>query len=138
LRIVLDTNVVVSGLLNPYGHPGRLLDLVLEGWVTLLVDDRIFAEYEVVLRRPKFGFGSSEVGDFLDYVEAESSWIRAKPLIVSLPDPYDLPFLEVAVAGFADSLVTGNVKHFPRRSRRACRIETPAQLIGRFAREGGR
>jgi putative PIN family toxin of toxin-antitoxin system len=138
LRIVLDTNVVVSGLLNPYGHPGRLLDLVLEGWVTLLVDDRIFTEYEVVLRRPKFGLGSSEVGDSLDYVEAESSWIRAKPLIVSLPDPDDLPFLEVAVAGFADSLVTGNVKHFPRRSPRGCRIETPARFIGRFAREGGR
>lgn len=52
MRIVLDTNVLVSGLLNPHGSPGRLLDHFLAGDITLLVDDRILAEYGEVLRRP--------------------------------------------------------------------------------------
>ena len=51
---VLDTNVLVSGLLNPSGHPGRLIDAVLSGHLLLAIDDRIFAEYSKVLKRLKF------------------------------------------------------------------------------------
>ena len=56
MRIVLDTNVLVSGLLNPDGAPGRLLDLILGGRLQILYDDRILGEYSDVLARPQFGF----------------------------------------------------------------------------------
>ncbi|PYQ32664.1 MAG: putative toxin-antitoxin system toxin component, PIN family, partial [Acidobacteria bacterium] len=77
MRIVLDTNVIVSGLLNPEGNPGRIVDLVLAGEVTLLVDDRILGEYRTVLRRRKFGFDPADISDFLDLLEAESERVVA-------------------------------------------------------------
>lgn len=113
MRVVLDTNVVVSGVLSPHGPPGRILDLVLAGDLTLLHDDRILAEYREVLLRPKFGFRAADVAALLDTFLHEAVSIRARLLDHPLPDPDDLPFLEIAVAGSADALVTGNLRHFP-------------------------
>lgn len=66
-RIVLDTNVLVSGMINPNGPPGRIVDLIREGLVELVVDDRILAEYSQVLSRPKFNpyFHAGDVRDIL-------------------------------------------------------------------------
>jgi putative PIN family toxin of toxin-antitoxin system len=132
LRIVLDTNVIVSGLLNPEGNPGRVLDLFLAGEVTLIVDDRILAEYRAVLRRPKFGFDDADVSDFLDLLEAESERVAAAPLGSKLPDESDRPFLEVALAGGAESLVTGNVRHFRLAQVGRLPIESPAEFVRRW------
>lgn len=129
MRIVLDTNVLVAGLLNPSGNPGRTLDLFLAGEVTLLVDDRILAEYRAVLRRPKFGFDAGDVSDVLDHIEAESVRVTALPLDVELPDERDLPFLEVGVAGYADALVTGNARDFKLPGTAGIPIESPADFI---------
>jgi len=129
LRIVLDTNVLVAGLLNPVGNPGRTLDLFLAGEVTLLVDDRILAEYRAVLRRPKFGFDAGDISDLLDHIEAESERLTAPPLGVELPDERDLPFLEVGVAGYAEALVTGNIRDFKLSGPAPIAIESPADFI---------
>jgi putative PIN family toxin of toxin-antitoxin system len=129
LRIVLDTNVLVSGLLNPDGNPGRVVDLFLAGEVTLLVDDRILAEYRAVLPRPKFGFDASSVSDLLDLIEAEGVRVTAQPLGIALPDARDLPFLEVAIAGEAEAIVTGNARHFKQSERFSVRVETPAVFV---------
>jgi putative PIN family toxin of toxin-antitoxin system len=134
LRIVLDTNVLVAGLLNPEGNPGRVVDLFLAGELTLLVDDRILAEYRAVLARPKFLFGAEEISTLVDAIESEGSRIAARPLNVELADAGDAPFLEVAVAGDADSLVTGNARHF-RAERHRTRIESPTEFIQRWKRE---
>lgn len=133
MRVVLDTNVIVSGLLNPEGNPGRVLDLFLAGEVTLLADDRILAEYRAVLRRPKFRLDDADFSDFLDLLEAESERISATPLGFKLPDESDRAFLEVALAGGADSLVTGNVRHFrlPHAGRIA--IQSPAEFVRRWS-----
>jgi uncharacterized protein len=116
LKIVLDMNIVVSGLLNPEGNPGRALDLFLAGEVTLLADDRILAECRAVLRRPRFGLDAADVSDFLDLLEAESVRVVATPLGFKLPDKSDRAFLEVTLAGGAESLVTGSVRHFRCRT----------------------
>jgi len=112
LRIVLDTNVLVSGLLNPRGAPGRIVDLILAGEVKILYDDRILAEYWEVLRRPRFGFEEGDIRRVLDYLAFHGEAVSALPLAVNMPDRDDVPFLEVAVSGQADALVTGNVHHF--------------------------
>jgi uncharacterized protein len=134
LRIVLDTNVIVSGLLNPEGTPGRVVDLFLAGEVTLLVDDRILAEYRAVLPRPKFGFEPADISDFLDLVEAEAERVAAPPLRVALKDEADRPFLEVAVASGADFLVTGNVRHFTARPLGESRLASPADFLSEWNR----
>lgn len=114
-RVVLDTNVVVSALLNSFGAPGRVLDLVLAGELTVAYDDRFLAEWREVLRREKFGFAARDVEALLGFVEAEGLGVNPKPLGADLPDPDDVPFLEVAHAAEA-TLITGNTKHYPKEA----------------------
>ena len=116
MRLVIDTNVLVSALLNPHGAPARVLDLVLAGSIQVLWDDRLMAEYADVLARPKFAFGSPDVRALLDYLRLCGNQVQAGPLrnlrVTAVADAFDLPFAEVAVAGHADALVTGNPHHF--------------------------
>lgn len=127
LRIVLDTNVLVSGLLNPRGAPGRVVDLILAGEVRVLYDDRILAEYHEVLQRPRFGFEKQDIQRVLDYLTFSGEGIAAIPLAVDMADKDDLPFVEVAVSGRADALVTGNVNHFMAGKNIA--VMTPANFL---------
>jgi putative PIN family toxin of toxin-antitoxin system len=131
VRVVLDTNVLVSGLLTPVGAPGRILDLLLAGEIALLVDDRILGEYRIVLRRPKFSFPHADILSVLEFLESECELVPAAPSDSSLPDPDDLPFLEVAISGRAESLITGNLRHFPPPIRRglAFPIQSPAEFL---------
>jgi putative PIN family toxin of toxin-antitoxin system len=134
VRIVLDTNVLVSGLLNPNGNPGRVLDLFLADELTLLVDDRILSEYREVLRRPKFRFDADDVTDLLDLIETTGARVVAPPLEIPLRDKPDLAFLEVAVAGRAECLVTGNIRDFRLPANVAIRVETPVEFVRRWRR----
>ena len=143
MKVVLDTNVLVSGLLNPSGSPGRVLDLVMAAEVTLLYDDRILAEYREVLLRPRFGFDPSDVEALLDFLVSEGEQVVSAPLPIILPDPDDLPFLEVAVAGLVSALVTGNGQHFipvsPSPSgAEGVRVCAPADLIALWQAHGAR
>lgn len=131
MRVVLDTNVLVSALLRPEGQPGRILDLVLAGDLEPVFDDRIVAEYQEVLRRPRFGFTPQDVDALLDYLETTGLNISAHPLAVALPDPDDVPFLEVAAAGEAAALVTGNLRHYPQEAivSSGVRVLSPADFL---------
>ena len=130
-RVVVDTNVLVSGVLNPHGPPGRIVDAILAGALTVLHDDRILHEYRAVLSRPVFGFRPPDVEVLLAWIELAGESVAAPSLTVVLPDPTDLPFLEVAVAGRADALVTGNLKHFkPTRGRHDVAVTTPSDYLG--------
>jgi putative PIN family toxin of toxin-antitoxin system len=126
---VVDTNVLVSGLLNPRGAPGRIVDLIVAGDVSLLVDDRILAEYHEVLRRGRFGFEAKDVDALLALIDATAIHVHGTPLAERLPDEDDEPFLEVAIAGEADTLVTGNVRHFPVRQAQGIPIVSPASFV---------
>jgi len=136
VRIVLDTNVLVSGVLNPHGSPGRVLDIIVSGAVKVLLDDRIIAEYREVLARPRFGFRSDNVEVLIDFIVSEGETVTSVPLALSLPDRDDLPFLEVAVAGKADALVTGNGGHFmPSAGEHQAEVCTPAAFISLWQQE---
>ncbi len=129
MRVVIDTNVLVSGIINPHGPPGRVVDLIVSLALTPLYDDRIFSEYWDVLLRPVFGFWRNDVSALLDFIELSGEHITAGPVNVVLPDPDDLAFVEVAIAGLADALVTGNTKHFAPARRHGVSIQTPAALL---------
>jgi putative PIN family toxin of toxin-antitoxin system len=132
VRIVLDTNVLVSGLLSPHGPPGRILDLILAGELVLVVDDRILSEYHSVLARPRFGFRRADRDALFAYLKQASEAILASPVTIELPDAGDLPFLETALEGHVESLVTGNLRHFPKRIRGPLRVESPDQFLERY------
>ena len=134
MRIVLDTNVVVSAFLSPHGTPAQVVRLALRGDLVPLYDERIGAEYRNVLARPKLGFDPADVADVVGQLERVGELVLVQSLPVELPDPDDLPFLEVAAAGGADALVTGNPRHFhPRRGELAIVIASPRQLMARLA-----
>jgi putative PIN family toxin of toxin-antitoxin system len=130
MLVVLDTNVLVSALLSPFGPPARVLDLILGGEARLAYDDRVMAEYREVLARPRFGFEPEEVADLLAYLEADGEPVAARPLARELPDADDLPFLEVAAQAEAP-LVTGNAAHYPPSVRGAVVVLTPAEYLSR-------
>jgi uncharacterized protein len=115
MKIVLYTNVLVSGVLKPHSIPGSILNAILDERMTVLVDDRILFEYRDVLERPKFDFPPSYIESVLEFFEHRGDYVTAPPVPEQLLDPADLPFYEVAIAGVADFLVTGNGRHFPDR-----------------------
>jgi predicted nucleic acid-binding protein len=119
MRIVLDTNVLVSGLLA-------------SGTIVLCHDARILAEYEEVLRRAKFAFPEDAVAALLDQIRDEGHSVVGVPLTEELPDADDEAFLEVALAGSAEALVTGNSKHYPEQSRQGMSVLTPKEFLDQF------
>ena len=112
MLVVLDTNILVSGLMSPNGKPARLLDRVMNGDDTLCVDDGILWEYRVVLFRPKFGFDPDAVESLLSYLRSHSLIVTPDASEVPFTDESDRKFYEVAKYCNA-TLVTGNLKHFP-------------------------
>ena len=129
MRIVLDTNVLVSGLWSPFGPPGKIVGLVAAGALPLLLEERILVEYREVLARRRLAFDPERVESLLAQVEAIGEFIVAQPLPERLPDPDDEPFLAVAVAAHADFLVTGNLRHFPARYRHGAAVVSPREFL---------
>lgn len=129
MKIVLDTNVLVSGLLTPYGSSGEIVRMVAAGILTLMYDSRIMTEYREVLYRAKFRFDKDEVDTMLAYIEYNGFIVPAKPLIEHLPDRDDEPFLEAAIAGKASSLITGNRSHVPQELRNGINVFSPSEFI---------
>jgi uncharacterized protein len=139
VNIVLDTNVLVSGLLTPEGPPGRVVDLVTGLVLTVFYDDRVLNEYRDVLERPRLRIDPAESAALVELIENEGVLISGLPLDIELPDIDDLPFLEVAAAGGVDALVTGNFRHFkPRRGSHRVTVMTPADFLDAFAQRGER
>lgn len=129
MSIVLDTNVLVSGLLRGTGPPGMIVDLVLAGQAKVAIDARLFAEYSDVLLRPEFGFSRAAVLSLLEFLWAASERVVPRPLSLRLPDPDDAMFVEVAVAARATALVTGNARHFPADRRHGVHVVSPRQWL---------
>ncbi len=127
-RVVIDTNVLVASLIQSAGFCGRLLDLVVDGAADACVDDRILAEYEDVLPRRSFHLPPEKIQTTLDFFRQSSIPVIAHPLTVVLPDPDDLPFLEVAASGHA-ILVTGNRRHFPKAATGTLPVLSPAECL---------
>jgi putative PIN family toxin of toxin-antitoxin system len=128
VRVVVDTNVVVSGLIQRLGNPGRVLTLVRLGRIVPVYDARILAEYREVCGRPRLRLAAGDVDQLLEDVARCGERIEgAPPAAFRLPDLDDQPFLDVALASRSDAIVTGNRKDFPD----ACGVTmlSPAELV---------
>lgn len=129
MKVVLDTNVLVSGLLSPHGASAEIVRMTSAGLLQICHDGRILSEYRAVLVRPKFNLNPEHLGALLEQIEALGDSIVAEPLKKRLPDPDDEPFLEVAIRAKADSLVTFNTKHYPLENRQGVAISTPSDFL---------
>ena len=135
MNIVLDTNVLVAGLLTPFGPCGEIVRMVSSGELTLSLDARILTEYQEVLDRPKFKFDKDKVAALLDHIEHRGITVASSPLPQPLPDIDDEPFLEVAIAARAICMVTGNQVHFPTELRQGVMVLSPSDLLGFYRKQ---
>jgi putative PIN family toxin of toxin-antitoxin system len=128
IRVVLDTNVIVSALLQPLGPPAAVFLLAAGGAVQLCVSGDVYAEYEEVIRRPRLARAEEVIAATLQTIREKGLWVKPTERIEACSDPDDDIFLECAHAARADYLVTGNLKHFPR-SWAGTLIVTPRAFV---------
>jgi len=129
MNIVLDTNVLVAGLLTPFGPCGEIVRMVSSGELTLSLDARILTEYQEVLDRPKFKFDKDKVAALLDHIEHRGVTVASSPLPQPLPDIDDESFLEVAIAAHSICIVTGNQVHFPTELCQGVMVLSPSDFL---------
>ncbi len=133
MRLVLDTNVVVSALLKPASVPGRALAAIWSTQAVVLYDARIEHEYRDVLRRPKFRAIAAHLVDaFLATLTACGNDVGDVPSWPgAMNDEDDRAFVEVALAGRADAIVTGNLRDYPLDL--GFEVRPPATLLALLA-----
>ena len=131
IRVVLDTNVLVSANLSEEGLEALVVSLALNQKIQLHVSEPILQEYERVLRYPRLKFEAKEVARFLARLRRNSVLVMPTRKVSASPDEADNRFLECAEAARADFLVTGNKKHFPKRWKTTEVVNT-RELLGRI------
>jgi putative PIN family toxin of toxin-antitoxin system len=128
LRLVIDTNIVVSAALKPDGLQRTVLLLAITKPARLYVTEAIVAEYREVLARPELKIRKGLRQQLLQLIKSHAhSVMPARPLLVA-GDPDDNKFLECAEAARADYLVTGNQRHFPKFWQKT-KVITPREFI---------
>ena len=134
MKVVLDTNVIISGLLFQHGPPGRIIDLWVEEKITVLFSQNLLEEYFAVLLRPKFKrFGTPLERQIIlsDLIELDNSmFIHPKTrLNIITEDPDDNNVLECAMEGQADFIVTGDTHLLSLQEFQSIPIITPAFFV---------
>src|SRR5256885_14393535 len=114
LRLVLDTNIIVSAALVPRGLQRTVLLLSITKPARLYVSEVILAEYREVIRRPELRIRKGMRYQLLRFLANHAHLVAPASSIQAAKDPADNIFLECAQAAKADYLVTGNLRHFPR------------------------
>jgi putative PIN family toxin of toxin-antitoxin system len=124
---------LVSALLQPQGLPARTVLTTVAGTTAqLCVSGDVYAEYEEVLRRPRFNRPEAVIEHTLRAIRQNGFWVKPSKKVHACSDPDDDIFLECAQAAHAYCLVTGNLKHFPAKWA-GTQILTPRQFLDAVA-----
>lgn len=125
---VIDTNVIVSSLLCPGSIPDQVVDMTLNGPIIPLINKEIIIEYQEVLLRNKFGFTPEKISAFLELFIKRGILIDRTETNEIFVDIDDIVFYEVVLTARVNQdayLVTGNNKHFPKKSF----VVTPKEML---------
>jgi len=114
LRLVIDTNVLISAAIKPAGPQRTVLLLAITKPARLYVSRPILEEYSEVLARPELKISKGLRRQLLQLIKNHSYTVAPTCRLEVSGDPDDNRFLECADAARADYLVTGNLRHFPR------------------------
>ena len=128
IKIVIDTNVIISAVLNPNGIPAKIMEHVFSGEFEPIITHAIIDEYSSVLNYKKFGFSEKVVLQMLNFFNQFLLALPPATLSVKCADPDDIKFLAAAIAGKANFLITGNRKHFPKKISNLI-IITPRDML---------
>jgi uncharacterized protein len=102
IRVVFDTNIIVSALLQPLGPSAQIFMMALGGLLQLCVSGSVYAEYEEVISRPRFKRSPAMISGALQAIREKGLWVRPIEKLRICLDPDDDIFLECAQAAHAD------------------------------------
>jgi uncharacterized protein len=127
-RVVIDTNVIASAYL------GGRLEAIIVAWIAgkfvLMVSNQIVSEYLNVLSRPKFKIARAELDDFAALILSKAEFVLPQEIIHAVEaDPSDNKFLEAAIAGQADHIISGDGHLWSLRYFRGIPIIKPAEFL---------
>ena len=130
ILVAIDTNVIISGLINNNSYPGKVLNKALSGDITPLVDYDILFEYLDVLTREKFSFNRTLITKLINMIIARANFIDRTESQEEFIDEDNRVFYEVTLTARKDSeayLTTGNLKRYPKKtfvveSKQMCQI----------------
>lgn len=129
IRVVVDTNVLVSAMIAPSGNEALIVLAARQGLIAACLSDAICDEYAGVLARPKFGFAPEEITALLGLLREHGEMYRPAPLSHVSPDPDDDKFIACALAAKADYLVTGNKRDFPEDRLAPTKLVNAGELL---------
>lgn len=129
-RFVIDTNVYISAAISPHGKPYQVVFEATRRGI-LLTSTETFDELTTRLQRPRFlKYTTPEKRDaFIRFIRDQAHFVTITEKITACVDPDDDMFLEVAVNGQADYIITGNTKDFPPSPFRGIPILRPAEFL---------
>jgi len=128
LRLVIDTNVLVSAAIKPAGLPRTVLLLAMTKPARWYVSRAVFEAYREVLARPELKIRKGPRQQLLQIIKNRSYLVAAERHLEVTRDPDDNIFLECADVAGADYLITGNQRHFPRFWKKT-KVITPREFI---------
>ena len=127
LLTIIDTNVIVSAFLSRHNDSATvlLLDCLFKGTIIPVYNDEILNEYYAVLTRSKFKIAKEKIDAVLTEIKTKGIHSERINSGETLPDDKDLVFYEVALSKEDSFLVTGNLKHFPKKPF----VVSPAEMV---------
>lgn len=128
MRIVIDTNVVISGIFWK-GNPNKILNAWFKDKFDVLISPEILIEYEKVIKRMESGLSPEEIQKWIEIIVSHSIIIEA-PLILKVidVDPDDNKFIECAVFGQADYIISGDRHLLNLNEYEQIKILSPSQF----------
>jgi putative PIN family toxin of toxin-antitoxin system len=136
IKAVLDTNILVAGLANRFGAPAKVIDRWLDGQFIVLYSTPVFDEYSrILLSHPKVL--RNDATTFLNALPESAQTVSIAEKLSVCKDPSDNVFLETALEGKAEYLVTKNIKHFPFKRYQHVEIARVSKFLKRLEKEFG-
>ncbi|OGR85742.1 MAG: putative toxin-antitoxin system toxin component, PIN family [Elusimicrobia bacterium RIFCSPLOWO2_01_FULL_54_10] len=130
MKVVLDTNVLVSGLLVQGSVPSEILRDFRDGQWILVLSGAILEEYGRVLRRKKFDLSTANIESMLRLIENKAlKVIPSEHFTIIHQDPSDNEFLDVAVECHADFIVSGDQHLLALKRFRGIPILLPSEFL---------
>lgn len=139
MKVVLDTNILFSGIARPGGTPGKIVSAWLAGQFDLVLSEALLEEFRRVLNYPKIrkllagsGVTDDELRDYVDIFRMKAILVKADEVVLEVKpaDMKDVPVVATLVASRAEFLVTGDKKHL--LSMGMPQIVTAADFLSRL------
>lgn len=127
MRVVVDCNVIISAGLNA-GNCRKVIFEVARFHEAIFTVD-ILREYVSVSGREKFRKSRGTLTEIMQLLLRNATLVHSVPCGIQLPDENDTMYLDTALSGQADVLITGNKKHFPAPDYRGIRILSPQEFL---------